>query len=283
MRNYNAISFTHIINDWLAKTHQPRILHIFDHACNLINEHQQILSIVTPQIGEGPFNLVVENDNFIFDSLNLTSSISISLEQLSLGDLTIHTTKAKLWNPCPDWGLLHREKETIITPLLQLPVTNYSPKILNIPASLFQNLSSSRAIADISSAGTYASKLAGLGIGLTPTGDDFLMGAIYAAWIIHPRAMAQKLAKEVTDTAAPLTTSLSAAWLRSAGNGETGILWHDFFSTLLQAESAKIQAAMKKILAVGETSGTDALAGFIGTFISYKEHEVNYVIPKQLH
>jgi hypothetical protein len=82
------------------------------------------------------------------------------------------------------------------------------------------------------------------------------------------------LAKEITNTAAPLTTSLSAAWLRSAGRGEAGILWHDFFDALESAVPAQIETATNSILAMGETSGADALAGFIGTFNSYAEFEI---------
>ena len=98
-----------------------------------------------------------------------------------------------------------------------------------------------------------------------------MMGAMYASWIIHPSEVASVLAKGVADTAAPLTTSLSAAWLRSAGKGEAGILWHEFFDALLLKDRARIEESKKKILAVGETSGADALAGFTGVFASWME------------
>ena len=114
----------------------------------------------------------------------------------------------------------------------------------------------------------------GLGMGLTPAGDDFLMGALYAAWIIHPSALASRLAQEIANVAAPLTTSLSAAWLRSAGRGEAGILWHEFFDALLVARTgspACLQKAMENICAVGETSGADALAGFLSAFLTWGE------------
>ena len=106
-------------------------------------------------------------------------------------------------------------------------------------------------------------------MGLTPAGDDFILGAVLAVWIIHPPEIARVLAKEVTDVAAPLTTSLSAAWLRSAGKGEAGVLWHNFFDDLISADQTAIQVSIDKILSVGETSGADALAGFIGALMCY--------------
>src|SRR5690606_7025438 len=99
---------------------------------------------------------------------------------------------------------------------------------------------------------SITSKLAGLGIGLTPAGDDFLMGAIHAAWMIHPQEVAKNISKEIANIAVPLTTSLSGAWLKSASKGETGELWHDFFEALIKDEN--IFLPMSKILSVGETS-----------------------------
>ena len=271
MSYINALSLVSNVNDWLTNSRHPRILHVFDHACNLINERREVLSVVTPEIGNGPFNLVTEEDLFVSRNLNIESPISITQNQLILADLTINTTDAKLWNPCPNWEILHARKDDILTQLLSLPVPNYQ---ISIPKSLVFNLSYTITKADISTAKTVASQLAGLGQGLTPSGDDFIMGAILAAWIIHPPNIAKVLAKDLASTAASLTTSLSAAWLRSAGKGEAGSLWHYFFDALLSENIMTIQGALEKLHNLGHTSGDDALAGFTSTFIAYVKREI---------
>jgi uncharacterized protein DUF2877 len=264
MQSINAISLAPDANDWLANSRHPRILHVFDEVCNLINERREVLSIATTQIGSGPFNIVVQDDILFSECFNVESQITVSANQLTLDNLFIDTTKAKVWNPCPDWKTLHGKRDQISTQVEQLPGTK----------DQFSNsLAESLAIADLRSASVAAKQLAGLGIGLTPAGDDFIMGALYAAWIIHPPEVARDLAEEITNIAAPLTTSLSAAWLRSAGRGEAGILWHNLFDALISGDSVDIQLQIAKLLSVGETSGADALAGFIGTFISYVEPE----------
>jgi hypothetical protein len=134
-----------------------------------------------------------------------------------------------------------------------------------------QSLISGLCTSNLPSSLTAAQKLAGFGIGLTPSGDDFLMGAIYAAWIIHPLDIASILAQKVADVAAPLTTSLSGAWLRSAGRGEAGRLWHEFFEAFVSTDTARTQETMSNIMAVGETSGADALAGFVSIFVAWME------------
>jgi len=279
MISINAVSIAPNARDWLANSRHPRILHVFDRACNLINERREILSIVTQQIGNGPFNLVVEDDVLFSEHLNLQSLISVFPNQLNLGDLIINTGNAKLWSPHPDWETLHARRNEILNQLMSLPITNYQARGLDMgfatsaqPYSTTTSLPAKRLISALSTAHipsllTATQKLAGLGIGLTPAGDDFILDAVLATWIIHPPEIARGLAEEITNIASPLTTSLSAAWLKSAGRGEAGILWHQFFDALISANPVHVQEAMDKILAVGETSGADALAGFIGLFI----------------
>lgn len=302
MQSIKALSITPDAREWLTNSLHPRILHVFDHACNLINERREVLSVVTPQIGNGPFNLVIKNDVLFSDRLIVDSQISIRANQLNLGDLTINTVNAKLWFPRPDWERLHAMRDHITQLLLtnhqkcglplrgfrDMPFTQtaqgYSTTSLNpnLPITEYQfsnSLISALANADLSSSLTATPKIAGLGIGLTPAGDDFILGAVLAAWIIHPPEIASVLAQEITNTAVPLTTSLSAAWLKSVGKGEAGILWHEFFDALSLGDSSAIQLSrsipvgqINKLLSIGHTSGADALAGFISVFISFKEH-----------
>jgi hypothetical protein len=260
MQQINAITLTHNIKDWLANSRNPRILHVFDNACNLVNEQRDVLSIVTPQIGNGPFNMGIENDVLFSEHFDVQSEIAIHAEQIVMGDLTIDTANAQLWNPRPDWEVLYAGREDITNRLAKLPMTDYKP---NLPDVLLSTLTTSIVSADKNAILSAARQLAGLGQGLTPSGDDFMMGAIYAARIIHPPEVSSVLAREVAETAAPLTTSLSAAWIRSAGKGEAGVLWHELFEALVAG--VEIQKKIDKIMATGETSGADALQGFLGT------------------
>lgn len=265
MQPINALSLTPAVNDWLKNSRHPRILHVFDRACNLINEYREILSIVTPQIGDGPFNLVIEDVIIFSEHLHIRSPISIHESQLTLGDFIIPLDHARTWSPRPDWEKGYVKKDEITERVSKLQIAHDEfPGLLSFAL----------ANADISSCLSAARQLAGLGQGLTPSGDDFIMGAIHAAWIVHPYEIASVLADEIAKNTAPLTTSLSAAWIRSAGRGEAGILWHHFFDALISGNMIIIQESMEKILAVGGTSGADALAGFFGVFTSLKKKEL---------
>jgi hypothetical protein len=278
----NAVSTTNFVYEWLASSASAKILHVFDHACNLCNERREIVSIVTQEIGPGPFSLVVESDVRFSEELSLASLVFTSTEQLSLGAVTIQIVDAEVWDACPDWKALHAERYSIRRRLGQvsealLPVSHY--RGVSRTGAFPTLLASSIAAADIAACIHAAQKLAGLGQGLTPAGDDFLMGAVYAAWIIHPHEVASCIAAEIAKVATPLTTSLSAAWLRAAAKGEAGILWHRLFDALISGNETAIDLHTSNILSIGATSGADALAGFINTFTAYTEIENRHVLP----
>ncbi len=257
MQSINAVSFTNDVKAWLMTSSQPKILHVFDDVCNLINERREVLSVVIDEIGNGPFNLVVEEPVVFTKHLDVESKVSIQKTQILLGDITISLINAQMWNPMPRWDDLRKRKDEIVDRLALLQIDNDNESILQFSNSLTNAILK----ADITALQGTSSKLAGLGIGLTPAGDDFLMGAMYAAWIIHPQEVAKEITEEIANVAVPLTTSLSGAWLRSAAKGEAGELWHDYFDALI--EDKNIYLPMSKILSVGETSGSDALAGFL--------------------
>src|SRR5689334_9813052 len=109
----NVLSLTHNGKDWLANSNHPRILHIFDGVCNLINERREILSLVSPQVGNGPFNLVLEEDILFSRYLSLESQVFASSTLLQLGDFTIQTVNANLWFPSPGWETLYAKRAEI--------------------------------------------------------------------------------------------------------------------------------------------------------------------------
>jgi hypothetical protein len=118
---------------------------------------------------------------------------------------------------------------------------------------------------DLSACAEGARNLAGLGLGLTPAGDDFLLGTIYGLWLkndgaakfqkigaacrggsrtaptsgvgqsknsYHKLPETQRMIEAITETAAARTTTLSAAWLRAAARGEAGEPWHELLTAL---------------------------------------------------
>jgi hypothetical protein len=106
-----------------------------------------------------------------------------------------------------------------------------------------------------------AARLAGLGGGLTPAGDDFLGGVMLWAWLAHPDP--ESFCTLLLEAAVPGTTMLSAAFLRTAAEGECGAPWHWLLEILASGTEEQLKVAVQDVLAQGHTSGADTLAGFI--------------------
>ncbi len=112
--------------------------------------------------------------------------------------------------------------------------------------------------------------LAGLGPGLTPSGDDALAGFTSIMVLLSPQLSADgasriHIAATVAAAARPRTTALSAVLLAHAARGEVA----EQLSTLLLALSLPAEAsevvlnAADRVLAFGANSGGDTLLGIL--------------------
>lgn len=110
--------------------------------------------------------------------------------------------------------------------------------------------------------------LAGLGPGLTPSGDDLLAG-FAAAWTLVgdalglDRAARQRVTAALVAGAERGASPLGRAWLAHARRGELLEPMTGFVAALLSAEPRDLGVAVRGALAVGSSSGTDWMVGFL--------------------
>jgi hypothetical protein len=103
--------------------------------------------------------------------------------------------------------------------------------------------------------------LIGLGYGLTPSGDDFLVGALAALDALKQTNMHAALGRAVS-AAADRTSPLSASFLRAAAAGQVGENLYTMIAALLTGDA---DAALAAAARIGHTSGWDTLAGAVVT------------------
>jgi hypothetical protein len=100
--------------------------------------------------------------------------------------------------------------------------------------------------------------LIGLGPGLTPSGDDFLSGALATLAALAERGAHAALARAIAAAPCGLTSPLSHCFLRAAAAGHVG-------ESLCRAAASAVDgspaAAVAAIRQVGHSSGWDMLAG----------------------
>ena len=296
IRHVAARSISRPAADNLRRTpFVARVLAAFEQACDLVTPNGDVIAIVTPQIGDGPLNIVVEAEPGVLGMVEQDASVELDEGTLRFSRLEIALEDALAWEPCPDWSALRTLLEAIkrSLPALRAIAMSHAPtdsllaaldtgdphatpnKVENPasyviptrgrvlaarPGSTAKNLRSGWE-EDATQLQDAATHLAGLGTGLTPAGDDFLAGAMLWAWLTHPAP--GPLCQALVEVAAPRTTTLSAAFLHAAARGECDATWHRLLAVLSTDGAAQLAPAVQQIMAHGATSGADMLAGFL--------------------
>lgn len=270
---------------WLATTTTARVLNVFDRACNLMNQNGDVLALVTSARGLTPFALVVQAETDApFRGLPADSPVRTApgAKRLWLGPLQVDYAAAQLWEACPDWPAIRAlygagslaqlaglvgEVELPDDSLLDLfrPASSgnsHAAALMVRARPAAEQLVAGLSRRDDRLAVAGAQSLAGLGGGLTPAGDDFIVGVLLAAWAGLYGPGAEYLSPALVAAAAPRTTTLSGAYLRAAAVGECTAHWHTLFAAQQHGDHRAAREAVQALVSIGHTSGADALAGF---------------------
>ncbi len=106
-------------------------------------------------------------------------------------------------------------------------------------------------------------RLLGCGGGLTPAGDDILVGVLVTAVATKNTHKAGALSDWVRQHVQDLTSSISAAHLLAACNGQAIDALHHFINTALQhdVDQCTVETAAQQLQNYGNSSGYYALLG----------------------
>jgi hypothetical protein len=120
----------------------------------------------------------------------------------------------------------------------------------------------------ISELGADVQNLAGLGPGLTPSGDDMLSGLMASLVVIAHNlkedvARVRRVNREIALSARKRTTMLSEEYLSQAARGETNEHFQELIKKVLTESPNEARRSAELVLKVGETSGTDTVLGIL--------------------
>ena len=146
-------------------------------------------------------------------------------------------------------------------PLLRDDVSHDPVGILAVARPMLRELVVALQTGDRSHAVEAVTRLIGLGPGLTPSGDDVLVG-VEAALHALAQPSAGFLAMATSDVE-DRTTELAATLLRHAAAGEFAERVHLLLGALLGSDDEAIPAALDRAVAWGATSGSDCLLGVL--------------------
>lgn len=259
-----------------------RVLSAFRRACIVQYGQDDLLAIVAPQVGNGPLNAVLEQIPGAWLALQPGEPVQVQRSVIQLGGWEVDLDGAEAWQPRPDWNRLRASGGVVLGRLGRLMDWVGERAVQDSLLGLCHEkghstrlevdtvLTRAREAAEAMWAGwrgdevqlrAGAARLAGLGSGLTPAGDDFALGTMLCAWLAHPDP--GQYGETVAEICGPKTTRLSRAFLRAAAAGEFGAPWHRLLDELTGDSDEAVEAATREVLAFGHSSGADALAGFL--------------------
>jgi hypothetical protein len=267
---------------------EGQVLSIHQVACNLIDDGRNVITLLAPAVGDGPFSIVIDS---AFEGLSVGDPAQADASHLVVADLTVDLDGASVWEPCPEWPRLRMSGEHIAPSFVAFDewtpsaiwgglahITGADQYEEGKPTFMARLARGKEAYSHLILEGLGEGKrdslvaganlLAGLGPGGTPAGDDFLVGVMAAVWLLGDEADASAIA----ETAAPRTSTLSAAYLRAAGHGEFISSWHGLLEALITADLAQVEEAAMRVESFGASSGADALDGFILAGRSLLDH-----------
>lgn len=280
----------------LARAARGTVLAIFERSAYL-DLGGRVLALASVSLGRGPLTVSIMGFEDLVP-LEAGQPVELSGGVLRIGGRSVDLRRAAVWDPALHLvehvapALLAAALSAAIDELLcRAPDGSIVPLLGGHPArgsgrapallleALRRGLETVAALLEgprdpADAAREAATWIAGRGPGLTPSGDDLLIGIMHAITVWPSLAARTRRAEGSVGNAGGAdirvllagaarghTTRISAAHLDAAAHGWAAEAWHDLVRSL-HVSPAAVRNAVRRLLRVGETSGADALTGF---------------------
>lgn len=274
---------------WLDHGTRGRVAAVFDDGCYLRHRRQPLLCLMSRKRSPGPINLLyAEDDRDWRGAVRIGDHWECGANVLRVGDTSFRFHRAATWRApvgALDWkpGQLEEglrrvadASESVDTGILLPLALNRQPRG---PAPLQDRIARRARLGVDAFRGWLADSLReppravqipsdaeallGLGPGLTPAGDDFVVGMLVALHGLRLTTTAKVLAAWVKRKAAARTNEISVAHLLAACSGEASAPVHAVLNALMQPDQAELSERVHALAGLGHSSGWDALGGVI--------------------
>jgi len=266
-----------------------RVHSVFDRAVNVVTRKAGMMTLACSAAGNGPGTILIDSDCIppglaqVGDPVHVDArrvlmrdgySVILGGAKPWLGRLQIYPTDtAKLGrNVRTSRALLRREGR----PGGLLAARTHDNRFSRMASRLLQReargLSSALRRGDRLGIAAHTRGMMGLGPGLTPSGDDHLVGVLAALNVpghpdgVHLRAMAAAI-----DGNAGTTNDISFAALSRAIAGRVPERTIDFIASLMRGSDLDVAATLRRVLQIGSCSGTDIATGVLSAFAAWAD------------
>lgn len=255
---------------------------IFDRTVNMqCRTNDELYTIANRQVDNAPNTLITDRGSFSNMGLVVGDRVYAEHDRLYVGKafvLTlrdVHVWRSKLPSYPDDEGILSsnaaaaasfieihgkaggmkRSAETVN------PFDQEMERLLRERSTgLLEALSKGEA----SLASHYAIQLIGLGPGLTPSGDDFLVGLFTVMNLTNgPLFQICHVCEQVVAASADRSNPISYMALKKAASGQVRESIGEFMHHMIHGSKTEVISSLSRVLDIGSTSGTDIALGLV--------------------
>ena len=265
----------------LKNSHYGRVVAVFNQSLYLELDGGWCC-LTAKQLGAGPFNISTVLPGRL-EAIELNTGVVVSQGLFVGNQLKVAMTKPRIWRaPVIDWSIETLQQGIAVLDSLSLccaPKDGLSrlvwPRSLEVLSSPECRIAAP-VFADVifwlrQALGVEIGvpppkgilKLLGLGPGLTPSGDDFLVGMFVALSLCHRRDLVSSVDYLIRPLLDYATGPISRLHILSAMDGESGERFHGMINALLAGDYNAIASQLDLISLIGHSSGWDALAGAV--------------------
>ena len=295
MKQVKALSIDNFFKEMTIGSKTALTVHsVFERTINIMIEGE-LFTLASNQIDNAPATVVIDLPTFNECEIVANAHGFLSPNSIEItGYLTIDLTTTPTW-VCQlhDFSSHHEHLVKNILVSKQEIVTNGNAKWLlkkegNLNAfdkemCRMLNERTTKLIAgfnknDTSLNSQNAKQLIGLGQGLTPSGDDFLVGLLLAfSTSKKDQFHQQKWSEQVSKEAKSNTNIISYSAIKYAAIGQTRETIVLFIEALNKEENdEKVKRALANVIKIGSSSGTEMAWGIInGLTLLLKQEEQN--------
>ncbi|WP_083397659.1 DUF2877 domain-containing protein [Paenibacillus sp. LC231] len=255
---------------------------IFDRTVNLkCRTNGELYTIATDSVDNAPNTLVTDIDSFSKRGLVIGDEVYAEGERLYVGKnaavmlqqvhvwrsklpsypedediLRNHVAEAQLWIEAHGKaGGMKRSAET---------GNSFDQEMDRLLRERSAGLLEALSKGEVSLASHYAIQLIGLGPGLTPSGDDFLVG-LYAVMNLTngPLFKIRHMCERVVAASADRSNPISYMALKKAASGQVRESIGEFMHHMIHGSKTEVISRLSRVLGTGSTSGTDIALGLV--------------------
>ncbi len=281
-RTFSAFSF----DTKLPPRFGGEVHSIFSKAFNIRTEENELISIVAVEKLNGPNRILLklpEDEDFISFKIKKGAKTVGTAQEISIdnGNFLISLGRAKKWSSkieIKEKTLSSRVRDNLFGSFLQEDFSTEKERN-SVSQELrvrIQELTKSLEERNLPKVLRNVKRLIGFGEGLTPSGDDFLVGFIASLHFLNDLRLGYlvRRIKEVIELEKKRTTFLSEKFLEYACQGRFPETILNLIETIFSGNREGVEEAARRCLNFGATSGRDTLLGVLeGLSLRVKELE----------